>query len=608
VPRVLGLSTVNGKTVPTMHYQSTTTASDVWTDSGSVTIQDDSLLVVRTYGYIVSRGASTEIDGTPFPYTISGRLTSDGLALFRYSDGTVDTARVLSNGAVSVQLSISDGGSTHAFGTFLFAAQYRGGTLNPMPFVRAITPDSVPQFADSAVVTFTGSSFAPGVQAIWGGTTPLAVKYLTPYQFTAVIPKSLLLSAGAHTISVVNPGPGGGTRIYGIQVVVPEPAIMSVVPTAIVAEGGDFRLLVHGRGFTQGTVVLWNGSPMQGTLTGTGDLVVYVPNSAITSAGTVQIAVQTPPPGGGTSGYVPFTITGPPAQKLGEVLVPIHASALLADPVRSLVYAVTDGSETTYKQSVVAIDPISGNVQWTIPVGGPPGAAAIADDGAYLYVAAPSDSIIRIALATHAVDLSIPLPLAAGLHAQATALAVMPGHSHTIAVVRTDSLEIYDDAQRRPQTVWGQRMMIGFSSAQALHGLYLGSLSDFTVSSTGVTLTASDVAHFQLGVISFSGTGVYDTFGETYELTTHTGASIQNFPPIYAVVPSSDHRMLYTSGEIYGYVRGIDIATGLETGAVSYKTRTPAENAGTSMVRWGADGLAFTANEGIYFIRASFVH
>jgi len=68
-------------------------------------------------------------------------------------------------------------------------------------------------------------------------------------------------------------------------------------------------LTVTGSGFISGSVVQWNGSTLPTAFVGSTELTASVPASDLASAGSVQVTVFNPTPGGGTSNALAFNIT-----------------------------------------------------------------------------------------------------------------------------------------------------------------------------------------------------------------------------------------------------------------------------------------------------------
>ncbi len=84
-----------------------------------------------------------------------------------------------------------------------------------------------------------------------------------------------------------------------------------LVPDAVAPGSVAFTLTVNGTGFTAGAVVKWNGSPLPTTFVKESQLTASVSASQVVSEKTASITVTNPPPGGGTSNSVYFTVTLP---------------------------------------------------------------------------------------------------------------------------------------------------------------------------------------------------------------------------------------------------------------------------------------------------------
>lgn len=73
------------------------------------------------------------------------------------------------------------------------------------------------------------------------------------------------------------------------------------------------------------------------------------------------------------------------AQTYDTRLVRVRAQAIVHAPASGRLY-VTVADDPAYPNSLVAIDPEAGVVEWAVPVGPGPKAVAVSDDGAYVYV------------------------------------------------------------------------------------------------------------------------------------------------------------------------------------------------------------------------------
>src|SRR5215471_8393567 len=81
----------------------------------------------------------------------------------------------------------------------------------------------------------------------------------------------------------------------------PAPTLASITPSSMVAGGAAFMLTVDGSSFTASSVVDWNGAARPTTYVSAKQLTAAVSAADVSAAGTAQVTVSTPAPGGGTS-------------------------------------------------------------------------------------------------------------------------------------------------------------------------------------------------------------------------------------------------------------------------------------------------------------------
>ncbi len=97
----------------------------------------------------------------------------------------------------------------------------------------------------------------------------------------------------------------------GEQISYPAPTITSLSPSSIVAGQPQFTLTVIGQQFVPSSQILWNGRAVVQTLyTDVHTITALIPVALFETGGVVQISVETPQPGGGTTLTLPFTING----------------------------------------------------------------------------------------------------------------------------------------------------------------------------------------------------------------------------------------------------------------------------------------------------------
>jgi hypothetical protein len=92
----------------------------------------------------------------------------------------------------------------------------------------------------------------------------------------------------------------------------PAPSIIALTPTRGRAGSAAVTLTITGSGFNGFSVAQWNGSAKPTTVVSTTKLKATIPAADLAAAGTAQVAVFTPAPGGGTSSSLTFTIDPPP--------------------------------------------------------------------------------------------------------------------------------------------------------------------------------------------------------------------------------------------------------------------------------------------------------
>jgi len=98
------------------------------------------------------------------------------------------------------------------------------------------------------------------------------------------------------------------------------PSISSISPSSSVPGTVGFTLTVNGSDFVAGSVVRWDGEDRVTTFLGDTVLEASIPASDIAVAGTAAVTVINPPPGGGISASVTFSINFPPAINPGGVV------------------------------------------------------------------------------------------------------------------------------------------------------------------------------------------------------------------------------------------------------------------------------------------------
>jgi hypothetical protein len=182
---------------------------------------------------------------------------------------------------------------------------------NPAPSLSAINPDSITAGSAPFTLTVTGSNFVIGAKVRWN-LQERETTFVSSTELRADILAADVVAAAPVSITVKNPGPGGGisvARAFTINPVSPVPPLLSLDPASITYGGAGFTLTVTGSNFVTGSKVRWNGSDRFTAPVNNTTLRADILASDIAEAGTAVITVFNPTPGGGISNPVEFSIT-----------------------------------------------------------------------------------------------------------------------------------------------------------------------------------------------------------------------------------------------------------------------------------------------------------
>lgn len=124
------------------------------------------------------------------------------------------------------------------------------------------------------------------------------------------------VSPGVATITATSGDRTGNTQL---SVRAPVPQLSGIAPdSAQAGRATELALTVHGAGFTRTSRIRWNGTDRPTSFVNDGRLQGTVPASDFATAGSAQVTVFTPAPGGGTSSPATFRIRGTGTYVLGD--------------------------------------------------------------------------------------------------------------------------------------------------------------------------------------------------------------------------------------------------------------------------------------------------
>jgi hypothetical protein len=180
---------------------------------------------------------------------------------------------------------------------------------NPLPSISSVSPANA--FAGSAgfSLVINGSGFIAGSKVRWNGFDRTTT-FVGSTQLQALIAVSDVVAAGTAQVQVFNPTPGGGvSSAVTFPINNPAPELSTLIPSGQSPGGAAFTLTLSGSHFLLSSVVRWNGSNRATTFVSSTQLSAVITAADIASAGTAQVVVFNPGPGGGVSNSIIFSIS-----------------------------------------------------------------------------------------------------------------------------------------------------------------------------------------------------------------------------------------------------------------------------------------------------------
>jgi hypothetical protein len=223
---------------------------------------------------------------------------------------TIPASDVANPGVVQVTVSNpTPGGGTSSAVTFTIEAPQNGG-----PTISTLSPASAASGSQAFTLTVNGANFAANDVVTWNSQFRTTT-FVNATQLTAAINASDIAASGFAGVSVVSSAnaiiasPVFDFSISGGNN--PAPSVSSLSPSTISVPNGvsGLQLLVNGSNFEPASTVQWNGSPRATSYVSSSQLIAVILPGDLTSAGSENISVMNPAPGGGVSSNSSFTIT-----------------------------------------------------------------------------------------------------------------------------------------------------------------------------------------------------------------------------------------------------------------------------------------------------------
>jgi uncharacterized protein (TIGR03437 family) len=184
---------------------------------------------------------------------------------------------------------------------------------NPSPRPAVLSPNSTPPGGTDFQLFVLGSNFINGVTVRWNGADrPTFMN--SGSQLQATITAADIAASGTATVTVFNPGPGGGVSsplTFNVSSNNPSPTLTRMDPNIGAVGGGNVSVSVFGTGFVSSSVARWNGTALPTNVVSSIQLTAQVPAAdfgAATGSTPATVTVINPAPGGGTSNGLPFSV------------------------------------------------------------------------------------------------------------------------------------------------------------------------------------------------------------------------------------------------------------------------------------------------------------
>jgi trimeric autotransporter adhesin len=189
-----------------------------------------------------------------------------------------------------------------------------GPAFNPTPTIGAaiggtgLFPSNITAGSPAFTLSVFGSGFISGDKGAsfvyWNGSARSTTLNQITGELQAQIFASDVATPGPVNVTVINPGPGGGTSNTASftieQLANGAPVITSLSPDSANAGGQAFTLTVNGNNFAANDTVTWNGSVRTTTFVNSSQVTASILMDDIADAGPASVAVF--PPGLVTGG------------------------------------------------------------------------------------------------------------------------------------------------------------------------------------------------------------------------------------------------------------------------------------------------------------------
>jgi hypothetical protein len=228
----------------------------------------------------------------------------------------VNTATTNASGVATAPVFTANGTA----GTYTVTAK-AGGVAAPanfsltnssvQPTLASLLPASTLAGGASFSLTINGNNFVNGATVSFGTDAALVPTSTTATQILVTIPAADIAKAGQILVTVTNPPPSVGPSLAQTFIVNNPVPTLSTLGQTHAAGGTAFTLTVNGTNFVATSAVNFGTKVEPTTLVSATQVTAAIPTSDVSGAGTVNVTVVNPTPGGGpTPTSIAFTVDG----------------------------------------------------------------------------------------------------------------------------------------------------------------------------------------------------------------------------------------------------------------------------------------------------------
>jgi uncharacterized repeat protein (TIGR01451 family) len=292
----------------------------------------------------------------------------------------------------------------------------------------------------------------------------------------------------------------------------------------------------------------------------------------------------------------------------------LAVSDLVYYPGSGKILAGVLSNATAFSQSIVEIDPSSGQVGNPVALGDEPGKLALSDDGQFLYVALMgTGGVARVNLQLRTVDLRFALgeshPQLGGVVVED--MAVMPGNPQTLVASgrlgqANVGVAVYDDGTERPAIVGPTEFANGYrvsfyDSSTNFYSTFPTGLRRLSITTNGVELVQQFRGNQYGGDMEFAGGLLYSTSGEVFAPAEFR--RVGTYPASGLIRPDSSLGRVFFLNQ--DRLTAFDLYNYREVGVM----RLPGVMGSVdSLISCGTNGIAFRTTQGqLFIVRTSLI-